>query len=124
MKKRAMTLLLALAMIVSLAACGGGGGPAGTYKLTKVNSGGMDLDVAQLSEMTGVDMNVTLKVNADGSWSMDASALGIGTEAVSGTWAANGSSIDFSAEGETITASVNGNTIVMEQDGQALTFQK
>ena len=124
MKKRALTLLLALAMIVSLAACGGGGGPTGTYKLTKVNSGGMDLDVAQLSSMTGVDMNVTLQVNADGTWSMDASALGIGTEAVSGQWTANGSKIDFTAEGDTITASVSGNTIVMEEDGQSLTFQK
>lgn len=124
MKKRALSLLLVLAMMVSLAACGGGGGPAGSYKLTKVSMSGMDIDVEQLGSMMGVDVNVTLEIKADGSWSMDASALGMGTEAVSGTWTASGSTIDLTAEGETLTATLNGSTLVMEEDGESLTFQK
>lgn len=50
MKKRVLTLLLALAMIVSLAACGGGGSSAaGTYKLTEMNAGGISMDLEELA---------------------------------------------------------------------------
>ena len=37
MKKRVLIFLMALAMLATLAACGGGGkSPAGTYKLTQI----------------------------------------------------------------------------------------
>ena len=123
MKKRALTLLLALAMIVSLAACGGGGsGAAGSYKMTKMNAAGVEMNIDDLAALAGVDMTVTLELKADGNFTLDMSALGTGS--VSGTWTASGNTVTLSSEGEDIAATLNGNTLVMEQDGQSLTFEK
>lgn len=122
MKKRALTLLLALAMIVSLAACGGGNGPAGSYKMTKMNAAGVEMNIDDLAAMAGVDMTVTLELKDDGNFSLDMSALGTGS--VSGTWTSSGSTVTLTAEGEDISCSLNGGTLVMEQDGQSLTFEK
>ena len=93
MKKRALTLLLALAMIVSLAACGGGGsGAAGSYKMTKMNAAGVEMNIEDLAAMAGVDMTVTLELKSDGNFTLDMSALGTGSN-VSGTWTASGSRV-------------------------------
>lgn len=122
MKKRALTLLLALAMIVSLAACGGGGGAAGSYKMTKMNAAGVEMNIDDLAALAGVDMTVTLELKSDGNFTLDMSALGTGS--VSGTWTSSGSSVTLTAEGEDVNCTLNGGTLVMEQDGQSLTFEK
>ena len=125
MKKRALTLLLALAMIVSLAACGGGGGSsaAGSYKLTKMDAAGISMDLDELASMAGVEMNITLELKEDGNFSLDMSALGQ-SESVSGTWKADGNNLVRSAEGDDLPVTFDGKTIVLEQDGQSLTFEK
>ena len=124
MKKRALTLFLALAMIVSLAACGGGSsGPAGSYKMTKMNAGGIEMNIDDIAAMTGVDVSVTLELKEDGNFSLDMSALGTG-ESVSGTWTADGNNLTLTSEGSDVSATLNGKTLVMEQDGQSLTFEK
>ena len=47
MKKRVMTLVMALVMILGLVGCGGGGkNPAGTYNLTKMSFGEEEMDDA------------------------------------------------------------------------------
>lgn len=125
MKKRALTLLLALAMIVSLAACGGGGGSsaAGSYKLTKMDAAGISMDLDEMASMAGVEMNITLELKEDGNFSLDMSALGQ-SESVSGTWKADGNNLVLSAEGDDLPVTFDGKTIVLEQDGQSLTFEK
>ena len=123
MKKRALTLFLALAMIVSLAACGGGSGPAGSYKMTKMNAGGIEMNIDDIAAMAGVDVSVTLELKEDGNFSLDMSALGTG-ESVSGTWTADGNNLTLTSEGSDVSATLNGKTLVMEQDGQSLTFEK
>ena len=46
MKKRVLTLMMALVMILGLVGCGGGGkNPAGTYSLTKMSFGEEEMDV-------------------------------------------------------------------------------
>ena len=123
MKKRALTLLLALAMIVSLAACGGGGsGAAGSYKMTKMNAAGVEMNIEDLAAMAGVDMTVTLELKSDGNFTLDMSALGTGS--VSGTWTSSGSTVTLTSDGEDVNATISGKTLVMEQDGQSLTFEK
>lgn len=125
MKKRALTLLLALAMIVSLAACGGGGGSsaAGSYKLTKMDAAGVSMNLDELAATTGVEMSITLELKEDGNFSLDMSALGQ-SESLSGTWKADGNNLVLSAEGEDLPVTFDGKTIVLEQDGQSLTFEK
>ena len=124
MKKRALTLLLALAMIVSLAACGGGGSSAaGSYKLTEMNAAGVSMNLDELAASAGVEFNIVLELKDDGNFSLDMSALGQ-SESLSGTWKADGNNLVLSAEGEDLPVTFDGKTIVMEQDGQSLTFEK
>lgn len=129
MKKRVLTLLLALAMIVSLAACGGGGSSAaGTYKLTEMNAGGISMDLEELASTAGVDMSILLELKMDGTFSLDMGGQDMSglTDGVSlaGTWKASGSDLIFTMDGEDLTVPFDGKTIVMEQDGTSLTFVK
>ena len=59
---RVLTLLMALAMLVSLAACGGGKSPAGTYDLAKMGDGSM--------EMTADEEEIY-----SGTWKLDGDSL-------------------------------------------------
>lgn len=126
MKKRMMTLFLALAMVVSLAACGGGGGGsnvAGTYNLTKMDAAGVSMDIAQLTAAAGMDVSIVLDLKSDGNFSLDMSAIDA-TQSLSGTWTADGSTLSLTAEGSTISGTIDGGTIVLEESGQTLTFEK
>lgn len=134
-KKHVLSLLMALAMVLSLAACGGGDNNAtdnnadntpsiaGTYNLTKVDMNGVSMDVAQVSEQAGVEVKVALILNEDGNFSLDMSSLGT-NENLSGTWKEDGSNAILTAEGQDIPATLDGNILTMEQDGQSLTFEK
>lgn len=127
-KKRVLALMMVLAMMVCLVACGGGNGSsdasvAGTYNLVKMNAGGVSVDIGQLTEQAGVEVKIALVLNEDGNFTLDMSGLGAG-ESISGTWKADGSKLTLNAEGEDVPATLDGKTITMEQDGQSMTFEK
>ena len=127
-KKRVLALMMVLAMMVCLVACGGGSGSsdasvAGTYNLVKMNAGGVSVDIGQLTEQAGVEVKIALVLNEDGNFTLDMSGLGVG-ESISGTWKADGSKLTLNAEGEDVPATLDGKTITMEQDGQSMTFEK
>ncbi len=123
MKKRISALFLALALMLSLAACGGGGGVAGTYKLTEMNIEGVNMDLTKLASTFGMEVNITLDLKADGSFILDGNGLS-GLDNISGTWTSSGSTLSLDADGETITGTLNGGAIVLEEDGQSMTFRK
>lgn len=126
MKKRPLTLLLVLAMIVSLAACGGGGGgnaAAGSYKLTQVNAGGINMDMEELASTAGVEFNIILELKEDNSFSLDMSALGMG-QSLSGAWKADGNNLVLTSDGNDLPVTFDGKTLIMEDNGQSLTFEK
>ena len=124
MKKRVLTFLMALAMIASLAACGGGSkGPAGTYKLTSMNTGGLEMSVEEMSALFGMDIEMTLQLKDNNSFTLDMGILSEG-ESTSGTWKMDGDSLILSADGEELPVTYDGKTIVMGVEGDTLTFQK
>lgn len=126
-KKRVLALMMVLAMMVCLVACGGNGGNdanvAGTYNLVKMNAGGVSVDLGQLTEQAGVEVKIALVLNEDGNFTLDMSAVGMG-ESISGTWKADGNKLTLNAEGEDVPATLDGKTITLEQDGQSMTFEK
>lgn len=125
-KKRVLTFLVILAMIVGLAACGSGGGgknPAGTYNLIKMNSGGEEMNVAELAELFGMEIDITLELKDDNSFTLDLGFLADG-ESTSGTWKMDGDSLILSAEGEDATTTYDGKTIVLDLGSDILTFEK
>ncbi len=122
--KRILALLLVVAMMMCLVACGGKkNNVAGTYHLTKMNMEGVNLDIKQLSEQSGVEMKVDLVLEENGNFSLDMSALGTG-ENLSGTWKADGNKLTMTAEGEDASAVVDGKTITLEADGASMIFEK
>ena len=124
MKKRVLTFLMALAMIVSLAACGGGSkGPAGTYKLTQINSGGEEMSVKDLADLFGMEIDMTLELKDDKSFTWDMGLWSEG-ESASGTWKMDGDSLVLSAEGEDLPVTYDGKTIAMDLEGEIFTFEK
>ena len=129
MKKRVLALLMTLAMIFSLAACGGSGGSgggesaAGTYSLTKMSSGGEEISMEEMSEIAGMDVSMTLELTEDNKFTMDMGVLGDG-EKVSGTWKMDGDSLILSAEGDELSVTYDGKTIVLDMEGEGLTFEK
>ena len=123
MKKRVLTFLMAMAMIVSLAACGGNKGPAGTYKLTTMKSDGLEMNVEELAALFEMDIQVTLQLKDDNSFTLDMGFLGDGENA-SGTWKMDGNSLILTAEGEELAVTYDGKTIVMDMEGEILTFKK
>lgn len=124
MKKRTLALFLALAMMFSLAACGGSG-PVGVYSLSSAKVPGMnEMSVADLSALIGTTVSGTLALKADGSFTLEMNAGGLESETVEGTWTAEGSELTLSSDGSDVSATLTGNAVVMEEDGISMTFKR
>ncbi len=121
--KRILSLLMVLAMMVCLVACGGNSKAAGTYHLTKLEMNGVSVDLKQLGEQAGVEVKVILVLEKDGSFTLDMSTLGAG-ESVSGTWKTDGGNLTLSAAGEDVPATLDGKTVTLAKDGLSMTFEK
>ena len=125
MKKRILTVLMALVVLVSLAACGGGKNPAGTYELIKMGDGSEELTAKELTEIAGTELEITLEMTKDNKFTLNMGILSDEeTESVSGTWKLDGDSLILSVEGEELSATYNGKTVAMDMDGVLLTFGK
>lgn len=127
MQKRVLTFLMALMMVLGLAACGGGGGAsaAGVYKITKMSSEGIEMTTEEMSELFGMEVDMTLELKDDNTFVLDLGFLmGEGEEGTSGTWELDGDSLTLSAYGEDITTTYDGKTIVLEEGTEILTFEK
>lgn len=127
-KKRVWTFLMALAMIFTLAACGGGGGgkdPSGTYELTKMGSGDMEMTAEDLAAIAGMDVGIVLELTKDNKFTLDLGILAdMAEEDISGTWKLDGDSLILSANGEDLPVTYDGKTIVLDMEGESLTFEK
>ena len=123
-KKRGLTFLMVLAMMVGLVACGGSGkNPAGTYNLVTMESGGEEMNVTELADLFGTEIDVTLELKDDESFTLDMGFLSDG-ESTSGTWKMDGDSLILTAEGDERPVTYDGETIVMDLEGESLTFEK
>lgn len=127
MQKRVLTFLMALMMVLGLAACGGGGGEsaAGVYKITKMSSEGIEMTTEEMSELFGMEVDMTLELKDDNTFVLDLGFLAAeGEEGNSGTWKLDGDALTLSADGEDITTTYDGKTIVLEEGTEILTFEK
>lgn len=123
-KQTAVSLLMALILMLSLAACGGGDtSAAGTYKLTSMDLEGMSMDIKQLEELSGVKMNITLELKKNGDFTLDMAALDE-SDSLSGTWKADGNNLTLTSDGEDVTGTLDGKTLVLKQGSESLTFEK
>ena len=123
--KRVFTFMMALAMIVTLSACGGGNSPAGTYELSKMGDGSMEMTVEELSAIYGTEIGSTLELAEDNTftWDMGLMADEEG-EVYSGTWELDGDSLTLNLEGEEAACTYDGKTIVIDMEDVILTYEK
>ena len=112
--KRIAALLLVLAMVFALCACGGGrSGPNGTYKLTGLKMDGQDY--SSYLSMLGYD-KYTITFNSDGSGSLNG-----GGSNVTFKW---DSQYLTDNTGDKIPYQFSGNKVVLETSGVEMTFTK
>ena len=123
--KRVFTFLMALAMIFTLAACGGGKNPAGMYELSKMGDDSMEMTAEELSVIFGTELDVTLELTKDNKFTWVMGILGDEEgEAISGTWELSGDSLILNVEGEEMACVYDGKTIVIDMEDVILTFEK
>ena len=123
--KKVMVSVVAIIMVLSLVACGGGKNAdvAGTYKMTSMEAAGVTMDIAQLAEAAGMDADLfKLELKEDGNFEMSMFD-GAGTESVSGTWKADGNTVTMTAEGEDLKATVDGNKLTVEESYEGQTMK-
>ena len=123
-KNRVLTFMMVLMMIFTLVACGGKS-PAGTYDLSKMGDGSMEMTAEELSAIYGTELEITLELTEDNhfTWHMGILADEAG-EAYSGTWELNGDSLILNMEGEEANGTYNGKTITIDMEEIIFTFEK
>ena len=126
MKKRTTSLLIVImviAMIMTLSACGGKTTLPGNWKISSLETGGVKFSAKDAAAM-GFSFEVSL--NEDKTASIE--TLGI---ELKGTWKTNDDitavadvTIEGSPTSSTFTFKLDGNKLIMDQDGQKITFEK
>lgn len=132
-----VTALGALALSVSLVACGGGdtstpAGPAPEEQEQTVSFvGSWELDSAEFSDgsytsddiddMADLGLTVTLDLSEDGTATIDM----FGSETLEGTWEESGSDgITITVDGEPVDATYDGTLLTLTNDGETMSFAK
>ncbi|NCE63797.1 hypothetical protein D1159_04180 [Pseudoflavonifractor sp. 524-17] len=122
MKKRIVALLMAFALVLGLAACGGGGSGATdvtgtTWALSGGSQGSTKVSKADLEAVFGGEMTYTFE--KDGKL-----ILALAGVEVEGTWSQDGDKVSMDVQGDTGTMTVKGSTLTIEQDGITVEFTK
>lgn len=124
-KKQVLSFLLALAMTVTLAACGGSNSPAGTYELSKMGDGSTEMTAEELSAIYGTEIGSTLELAEDNTFIWDMGLMADEeSEVYSGTWELDGDSLTLNIEGEEAACTYDGKAIVIDMEDVILTFEK
>ena len=100
--KKCISMLLVFAMsAMLLVGCGGSSSAAaGTYKMTKAEMNGQEMDMDTLSEtLGGQTMEATITLKDDGSAEMSVNVLGQ-EQSASGTWKEDGDKIVINSDNE------------------------
>lgn len=99
MKKSISMLLVFVMSAMLLVGCGGSSGAAGTYKMTKVEKDGQEMEVEEFTKLLGNQkMECTINLKDDGNVEMSMDMLGVQEDAT-GTWKEDGDKIVISANG-------------------------
>lgn len=121
MKTKFLSLVMALAMVLSLAACGGGSGGSGLAGSTWVLSGGSQEGVTvnqdALESVLGGSMTCTFE--EDGTVVVELAGV-----SVEGTWTQDGNTVELDIQGEIDTMTLDGDTLSMEESGVLMEFTR
>ena len=108
---RILTLLLVSVMIFSCLAACAGGGVVGTWKLDKIEIGGMSMSVSDFAEQYDMDIDMSFEFKSDNT--VTGKVYG---ETMTGTYAVNGNKVTVTLDGESMDFILDGNTLTVEDD--------
>lgn len=126
MKKRIVTVMMALIVMISLVACGGGGkNPVGMYALSKMGDSSMEMTVEEMAAIFETEISVTLELTKDNKFTWDMGFLADEEgEVYSGTWKMDGDSLILNVEGEEVAGTYDGKSITIDMEDMVFTFEK
>ena len=122
--KKGISMILVLALsAMMLVGCGGG--VAGTYKMTKAEKDGKEMDLEALSALVGQDFEVSITLKDDGKVEMS-SKMGDKEDNETGTWTEDGDKITIKSDkgGSSQTLTVEDGKLYMETNGMKLILEK
>ncbi len=123
--KKGITMLLVLALsAMMLVGCGSG--VAGTYKITKAEVNGKEMELDALAAMLGQKFEATITLQEDGKLEMVSNMLGK-EQKETGTWKEDGDKIIIKNEkgGDEQTLTVDGDKLYMDGgNGMKLILEK
>ena len=123
MKKtsKLLSLLLALSLVLSLAACGGGSDTTDltgtTWVLSGGSQGGVTVDKETLESTFGGEMTYTFE--ADGKVTLSLAGV-----TVEGTWTQDGNTVNLDMQGDSGTMTLDGDKLTIEESGVTVEFTK
>lgn len=124
MKTKFLSLVMALAMVLSLAACGGGSGGSGgsglagsTWVLSGGSQEGVTVNQDALESVLGGSMTCTFE--EDGTVVVELAGV-----SVEGTWTQDGNTVELDIQGEIDTMTLDGDTLSMEESGVLMEFTR
>lgn len=116
-------VLMASLLLVSFAACGGGGEEnealLGEWKLQSISAMGMTFTAEEYEELTGEVMELTFTFQPKGKLS----AVSFG-ESFSGTYKVDGDQVQVTLDGDTETMVLNGEELLLELEGVEFVLKK
>lgn len=127
MKKKVLVLIgCAIALCLSLVACGGGGGGnaednfVGTWKLSAIDDGSESVSEEDMAMFEEMGISQTLTFNADKTVIFD-----VGEEALEGTWeAVDASKATMTINGETAEITIADGKLSLSSEGMTMIFVK
>lgn len=112
--RKALCLMMVLVCALSLAACGGSKA-VGTYELESMTVGGETMNIKEMEEAAGVEMNVTMEIKSNGKFTMKATGMDDSMNE-EGTWEEKGDKLILTVDDEPAEATLKDGVLTMEEE--------
>lgn len=122
--KKCISMFLVFVMSAMLLVGCGSSGAAGTYKMTKIEKDGQEMELEEFTKLLGNQkMECTITLKDDGNAEMSMDMLGMQEDAT-GTWKEDGDKIKISANGSEQSVDYKDGKLYLESGGVKVILEK
>ena len=118
--KRTMKMVLCMALIACMMLClvACSSKPTGKYNLVSMEAQGMTMDIEQLKQLYGQDIDMYIEFKSDGT-----AIMKMDSDTTNMKWA-DGKIWPEGQEDEKASFTIKGDTLTIEEEGTKMTFKK